>query len=326
VELDMSGKMKGAADAIMLVPEIIDNGALSKLSLKDNALCTKEAGKALAALAGNSVLKELDLSNNSFYNSRDDRSDGPGFAQDLAIGIKDNRALSMLSMKSNNLRVEGGKALAEGLKGNSVITELNIADNDLADYGQDMSGVIAIANVIKEMGALSSLSLKNNRLVTKEAGRALATALAANSVLKELDLSSNAWAYSDYDHVHADGPGFAQELAVVIKDNGALLVLSLKSNSLRAGGGRALAEGLKGNQLITELNISDNDFHKNKKWEDDMSGIIALADVIADMGALSSLNLSMNRLGGFHEYYRDDGSGYGNFTAAPEGKASQTAI
>jgi hypothetical protein len=34
----------------------------------------------------------------------------------------------------------------------------------------------------------------------------------------------------------------------------------------------------------------------------------------------------MNRLGGFHEYYRDDGSGYGNFTAMPEGKASQTAI
>jgi hypothetical protein len=30
-ELDMSGKMKGAADAIMLVPEIIDNGALSVL-------------------------------------------------------------------------------------------------------------------------------------------------------------------------------------------------------------------------------------------------------------------------------------------------------
>jgi hypothetical protein len=30
-ELDMSGKMRGAADAVMLSPEIIDNGALSKL-------------------------------------------------------------------------------------------------------------------------------------------------------------------------------------------------------------------------------------------------------------------------------------------------------
>jgi hypothetical protein len=31
-ELNMSGKMKGAADAIMFVPEIIDNGAMSKFT------------------------------------------------------------------------------------------------------------------------------------------------------------------------------------------------------------------------------------------------------------------------------------------------------
>jgi hypothetical protein len=34
---------------------------------------------------------------------------------------------------------------------------------------------------------------------------------------------------------------------------------------------------------------------------------------------MSSLDLSKNRLGGFYEYYRDDGSGYGSFTATPEG-------
>jgi hypothetical protein len=35
-----------------------------------------------------------------------------------------------------DLGVGGGKALAEeGLKGNSVITDLNIADNKLANYG-----------------------------------------------------------------------------------------------------------------------------------------------------------------------------------------------
>jgi Ran GTPase-activating protein (RanGAP) involved in mRNA processing and transport len=34
--LDMSGKMNGAADAIMLVAEIIDNGALIKLDISNN--------------------------------------------------------------------------------------------------------------------------------------------------------------------------------------------------------------------------------------------------------------------------------------------------
>jgi hypothetical protein len=46
-ELDMSGKNMGAEGAIMLVLEIIDNGALSVLSLKANKLATKEAGQAL---------------------------------------------------------------------------------------------------------------------------------------------------------------------------------------------------------------------------------------------------------------------------------------
>jgi hypothetical protein len=99
----MSGKMHGAGDAIMLVPEIIDNGALLVLSLKGNRLATKEAGKALAAaLAGNSVLKELDLSSN--FNL--DTSHSAEFAQELAVGIRDNGALIKLDISSNHIRDE----------------------------------------------------------------------------------------------------------------------------------------------------------------------------------------------------------------------------
>ena len=49
-ELDMSGKMKGAGDAIMLAPEIADNGALSSLSLATNSLHSLEAKPLLEAL------------------------------------------------------------------------------------------------------------------------------------------------------------------------------------------------------------------------------------------------------------------------------------
>jgi hypothetical protein len=38
-------------------------------------------------------------------------------------------ALSVLSLESNELYADGGKALAEGLKGNTVITELDISSN-----------------------------------------------------------------------------------------------------------------------------------------------------------------------------------------------------
>jgi hypothetical protein len=95
VELDMSGKMNGAADAILLVPEITDNGALLSLSLKSNNLIShsdqgKAAGKALGEmLAVNTNLTELDLSSNGEYSD----TSGVGFAQELAVGLKDNGAL-----------------------------------------------------------------------------------------------------------------------------------------------------------------------------------------------------------------------------------------
>jgi hypothetical protein len=109
----------------------------------------------------------------------------------LADALKDMGALLVLSLKSNNLRAHGGKALAAGLKGNQVITELNIADNNLTNYGEDMSGFIALADVIPDMRALSSLNLSKNALLTKEAGKVLGDMLKGNSILKELDVSSN---------------------------------------------------------------------------------------------------------------------------------------
>jgi hypothetical protein len=120
-ELDMSGKGMRMWDAIMLAPEIADNGALSVLSLKDNRLATKEGGKALAqALANNSTLKELDVSSNVWKEYGYDKGDGPGFAQELAVGIKDNGALSSLNLASNFIGgyegINGFYATPEGNK------------------------------------------------------------------------------------------------------------------------------------------------------------------------------------------------------------------
>jgi hypothetical protein len=50
--------------------------------------------------------------------------------------------------------IDGGKALAEGLKDSGVLIELNIADNDLTNYGRDISGIIALAGAIPDMRAL----------------------------------------------------------------------------------------------------------------------------------------------------------------------------
>jgi hypothetical protein len=79
------------------------------------------------------------------------------------------------------------------------------------------------------------------------------------------------------------------------------LVLSLKDNNLYAAGGKALAEGLKGNQVITELNIASNYLGCTKGVGADVSGIIALANIIPDMGALAKLNIGSNHIGAEQE-------------------------
>ena len=65
-------------------------------------------------------------------------------------------------------------------------------------------------------------------MLTKAAGKALAEALVANSVLTELDLSSNFYG----DGVSVFGPGFAQELAAGLNANGAMTSLHIGNNNI----------------------------------------------------------------------------------------------
>jgi hypothetical protein len=104
------------------------------------------------------------------------------------------------------------------------------------------------------------------------------------------------------------GPSGGSHLAGVIKDMGALMKFDISNCHLLAEGGKALAAGLKGNQGLTELNLADNDLGILADRSDyDMSGVIALADAISDMGALLVLNLASNNIG---ELVPEDGWEY----------------
>jgi hypothetical protein len=127
------------------------------------------------------------------------------------------------------------------------------------------------------------LILKDTAMLTKAAGKALASALAGNSVLTELDISGQAGC------MHDDGPGFAKELAAGIIDMGALLHFDISDNNIQADGGKALMEALKGNQVITTLSIAENNLSYNSSGDNDMSGVAALADAIPGMGAMTKL-------------------------------------
>ena len=108
---------------VLMVPTI---RALTSLNISANSMATKEAGKALAdALAANSVLKELNVANNLdgetiLYT----KTDGPAFAQELAIGLSTNGALETITF---------GNKQAVTMK--TIMTEANFSGTQLGAAG-----------------------------------------------------------------------------------------------------------------------------------------------------------------------------------------------
>jgi hypothetical protein len=149
--------------------------------------------------------------------------------------------------------------------------------------------------------------LKSNCLCTKEAGKALAEMLAANTVLTELDLSDNSGPGA------RDGPGFAQELAVGIRDNGVLLKFIF-------GGDRYYDGGWKTPEPATlEVGMAEANF-SNKNLA--VGGAIIISAWLAhkDNRALLSLNLSSNYIGAYYDVQQ------GKMIATPEGTLFPTHI
>ena len=94
--------------------------------------------------------------------------------------------MTRLDISSNDIDIGATctKALTEGLKGNQIMTELDISSNSMGK-----AGAIALADIIPGMGALSMLNLAKNGFQGAEAGKAVGDAIAVNTVIKERDIS-----------------------------------------------------------------------------------------------------------------------------------------
>jgi hypothetical protein len=141
------------------------------------------------ALKGNTTLEELNVSSNDLQ--ADD-------ARIRADGIIDNGALSVTNVMGNRIPKEQLVKLQEIMRSKPNLVSLcGIADGAteviylLSGLGMDAGGAAILTSELLDKRALSVLCLKSNRLATKEGGEALAQALANNSALKELDVSSS---------------------------------------------------------------------------------------------------------------------------------------
>jgi hypothetical protein len=201
------------------------------------------------------------------------------------ITHKDNGALSSLNLANNGL---GEMVLPEGWQ-RTGMTEWTHSDGSkaMADPSKP-DGIIALANVISGMGALTKFNISENRL-RAEGGKTLAAGLKGNMGITELNIARN------FLGIKPNGDkdmSAVVALADIIKDMGAMAKFDISSNDIRVEGGKALAAGLKDNQVITELNISSNKLIYDSGGNCDTSGVIAIADAIPDMGALSQFMFS----------------------------------
>jgi hypothetical protein len=212
---------------------------------------------------------------------------------DIPNTLSDIRALTHLDVSSSDI---GQLVPPEGWEAHANGTHYRQHGGDwtiTVPAGAQPLGVIAIAIAIPDMGVLSVLSLKNNALGTKEAGKVLGEMLKENSVLKELDLSDNRYYNGGWFGWKTD-PEFAEELAAGIKDNGAISSVNLLKNNIGVAQADDLVSILKDHPTLKSLCGN-----KGNETALDMSGkvngaadAIMLVTEIIDNGVISTFTFS----------------------------------
>ncbi len=197
-----------------------------KLDISRNSIGAAGARAVADALNGNKGLTELNLADN--------RLGAEGVQHFLGAFQSMEESLVKFDISSNRFGAEGAKSLASVLEHNSVLRDLNVADNRMAWNARgvrDMSGVISFANTIKTMQELVRLVIKNNCLTNREGGEALASMLTINKSLRELNVSDN-WKNTGWKGLgDSSSTEFAEELAAGLNKSG-LSSLDLDRNSL----------------------------------------------------------------------------------------------
>jgi hypothetical protein len=108
-----------------------------------------------------------------------------GFAKELAVGLKDNGAISSVNVLGNGLGKEGAEVLGSAWNHHSTLKTI-CGELDQLDFSGELGDGLPVVLVeLKYNGALSSANLLWNHIGIDQA-KALATILKGHSALKSL--------------------------------------------------------------------------------------------------------------------------------------------
>jgi hypothetical protein len=152
------------------------------------------------------------------------------------ITHKDNGAISSVNLLKNAIPVKQAQELVKIMQAKEKLTtlcRLSRDETELDFSGQNLGAgdAVLITNDISDMGTLFKLVMRQNDISGAEAGKVFANMLAQNTVLKELDLSSQKVEF----YGCALDAAFAKEFAVGISNNRTLTSLDISRNDLANG-------------------------------------------------------------------------------------------
>ncbi|KAG5522296.1 hypothetical protein RHGRI_034474 [Rhododendron griersonianum] len=269
---------------------LVGNAGIQKLQL-NSADLGDEGAKAIAEmLKKNSSLHVLELNNNMI--------DYSGFTS-LAGALLENDSIQSLYLNGNYCGALGAAALAKGLEGNKSLREISLQGNSIGD-----EGVRALMSSLSlREGRLQHLDIGNNAITSKGAFH-VAEYVRESKSLVFLNLSMNDIgdeAASDLGKIKESVGKFFRML-ILVSIAGATLGISLSfhicvevSNELKEmnanKGAEKIAEALKQNQSLANLDLGGNNIHAK--------GASAIAQVLKENSIITkaSLEISYNRIG-----------------------------
>lgn len=199
---------------------------------------------------------------------------GAAGGEKIADALKYNNTLEELNLSYCGLGAQGAIAIANALQSNpnTALKIVHLLKNKI-----DVEGGIAFAEMLKKNTSLRLLNLWENNLGSK-GGIAIAQALEVNNSLEEINLCGN----NLDDEV-------GQAIAKALNVNCVLRVLHLGVNKLGSEGTLAIAEALKNNAYVKEIYLSHNQI---ANADNEMAIVNALGGHVS----LEKIDLSHNSL------------------------------
>jgi Leucine Rich repeat len=269
---------------------LIYNKTIRRVNLGDTKWLTSSSHHRILlgyqldrALQSNTVLTDLDLSNNSSI-------DNSFTINAFGKGLKNNSTLTKLTLTACSIGAKGICAIAKSLIHNSTLRIIRLSCNRMGN-----EGAIAISKMLCKNSSITELDVRDNA-IGDEGIESLATSLYWNTSLTILSLDDNRMTNKS-----------GRALANSIRYHPKLCSLSIENNQLTEDGLLYFVKAIEYNESLVQINamkprLSDELIHMlTKNWQSLSSSCTPPLHDVNNRSSSSSSSITSNS-SNFHKF------------------------